>query len=285
MSESQNADATVPTPTSAPPAGAAEKPHAVPTWGSQSIFDRPDERKMGRSMVGSLLLHGALFFAIIIVMTVRKVETKVETPDKPDVVFLDDPGPGGGGGGSPTPAPAKALEVPKPVEPTPVPTPIPIPEPVPVPELTAPVMTNMANVLQAAGASNISLANLGGGGSGGGSGVGHGDGLGPGSGGGFGGGVHQPGNGCMSPQPIKRMDPKYTSDAMRAKLQGDVEVDAVVLENGMVGDVKITKSLDSQFGLDQEAVKAAKQWMFKPATCQGARVQMMVGLVIEFRLH
>jgi hypothetical protein len=30
---------------------------------------------------------------------------------------------------------------------------------------------------------------------------------------------------------------------------------------------------------------AAKQWLFKAATCQGVPVDMIVGLSIEFRLH
>jgi protein TonB len=146
-------------------------------------------------------------------------------------------------------------------------------------------MTNLANVLQAAGQSSISLAAYGGGGSGGGIGKGRGDGLGEGTGGGFGGGAHQPGNGCVNPQPIKSQDPKYTSEAMRAKLQGDVELDIVVLKNGTVGEVRISKSLDTQFGLDKEAIAAAKQWLFRPATCQRVPVDMIVGLSIEFRLH
>jgi protein TonB len=267
-------------------AGVVFTPKPVASWGSKSIFDRPDERYIGRSVLGSMLIHAGLFLAVILIMTVRQVETKPETTEKPDLVYLEQPGPGGGGGGSAAPAPAKALEIPKPkpaVES--VPTPVPVPQVVPEPVLTAPVMTNLANVLQASGQSSISLAAYGGGGSGGGIGKGRGDGLGEGTGGGFGGGAHQPGNGCVNPKPIKSQDPKYTSEAMRAKLQGDVDLDIVVLKNGTVGEVRITKSLDSQFGLDKEAIAAAKQWLFRPATCQSVPVDMIVGLSIEFRLH
>jgi periplasmic protein TonB len=288
MSEPQGSDTHIKFTGQVGSAKVAFTPKPVTAWGSQSsVFDRPDERYIGRSLAGSLLIHGALFLGLILFFAVRQVETKVETVDKPDLVYLEQPGPGGGGGGSPTPAPAKALEIPKPkaVEPTPVPTPVPIPVPVPEPVLTAPVMTNLANVLQAAGQSSISLAAYGGGGSGGGIGKGTGNGIGEGTGGGFGGGAYHPGNGCVNPSPIKSQDPKYTSDAMRAKLQGDVELDVVVLKNGTVGDVRVTKSLDTQFGLDKEAIAAAKQWVFRPATCQGARVDMLVTLSIEFRLH
>src|SRR5262249_42459540 len=42
----------------------------------------------------------------------------------------------------------------------------------------------------------------------------------------------RPGNGIKNPVPISRADPKYTQEARQAKIQGDVEVDAIVLANG-----------------------------------------------------
>jgi TonB family protein len=44
-------------------------------------------------------------------------------------------------------------------------------------------------------------------------------------------------------------------------------LDAVVLSDGTVGDdVKVIQSLDTKFGLDEQAVKASKQWRFRPGT-------------------
>jgi len=40
-------------------------------------------------------------------------------------------------------------------------------------------------------------------------------------------------------------------------------VDTVVLADGTVGDVTIAKSLDTVCGLDQQAMKAMRQWRFK----------------------
>jgi outer membrane biosynthesis protein TonB len=42
----------------------------------------------------------------------------------------------------------------------------------------------------------------------------------------------------------------YTSDAMKARVQGKVTVRVVVREDGTVGDVVVTKSLDAVHGLD-----------------------------------
>ena len=56
---------------------------------------------------------------------------------------------------------------------------------------------------------------------------------------------------------------------MRAKVQGSVWLECIVMPDGSVGDVKVTRSLDPIFGLDQEAIKAAKQWRFRPGHAPG----------------
>lgn len=95
-------------------------------------------------------------------------------------------------------------------------------------------------------------------------------------------------NGCTdrtSPTLQRQTEPSYTADAMRAKLQGVVELEAVIDKDGKVGDVGVMKSLDAQHGLDFEAVKCVKRWQFTPATCNGQPVPMLVALDISFRLH
>ncbi len=234
-------------------------------------------------MVASLAVHGAILLGIVGFGVHHVIEQQKHTPIKYDVVFLQQKGPGGGGGGSPKPAPPKKLEIPKPksVEPIPVPPP-PVPPP---PTLNAPVQTNLAQTLQASGSSSVSLSALGGGGSGGGIGSGRGNGLGEGSGGGTGGGVFEIGNGVSSPVPIRQQDPTYTSEAMRAKVQGEVHLEAVVQPNGLLTDIKIIKSLDRTYGLDQAAVEAAKKWLFRPGMKDGKAVPVHVQLILEFRLH
>ena len=121
-------------------------------------------------------------------------------------------------------------------------------------------------------------------GSGGGIGPGQGDGLGPGEGGGSGGGVYRVGNGVEAPRTLNSVRPAYTTEAMRAKIVGDVVVEAVVLPDGSVGDVTVIQSLDRVFGLDQEAVKAARQWRFLPGTRFGEPAAVLVTIILEFRL-
>jgi periplasmic protein TonB len=114
---------------------------------------------------------------------------------------------------------------------------------------------------------------------------GKGPGLGAGSGGGTGGGVYRPGSGVTSPELLKEVKPNYTADAMRAKVQGVVLLECVVLEDGSVGEVKILQSLDKTFGLDEEAVKAAKQWRFAPGRRFGKPVPVYVKIELGFTLR
>ena len=122
-------------------------------------------------------------------------------------------------------------------------------------------------------------------GSGTGSGPGRGSGLGPGEGGGTGGGVYRIGNGVVSPILVQEFKPGYTGEAMRAKIQGIVVLEAVVLPDGSVGNVQITRSLDPNFGLDQEAIKTVKKWRFRPGTRFGQPVPVLVEIELTFTLR
>jgi protein TonB len=105
--------------------------------------------------------------------------------------------------------------------------------------------------------------------------------------GGFGGDVFGPGDGATQPVLIREVKPHYTAQAMTAKLQGLVEMEAVVLADGSVdpASIRITRSLDSTFGLDQQAIVAVKQWRFRPGTFKGQPVAVRVGVELSFTLR
>ena len=76
--------------------------------------------------------------------------------------------------------------------------------------------------------------------------------------------VYEVSDGVSRPIPTKTPGPRYSADAMRAKIEGLIRVEAIVRPDGTVGDVKLVQPVDSQYGLDEEAVAAARQWVFKP---------------------
>lgn len=89
----------------------------------------------------------------------------------------------------------------------------------------------------------------------------------------------------VAPKVIWEAKPKYTPDAMRAKLQGRVKVQAVVMPDGTVGRARVMESLDKDLGLDDAALAAIKQWRFEPGKLKGEAVPVVVEMFLEFRLH
>jgi TonB family protein len=86
------------------------------------------------------------------------------------------------------------------------------------------------------------------------------------------------------PTPVSMPKPRYTADARRARIQGVVLLEAIVDEKGNVGEVRVSRSLDREFGLDDEAVATLKQWQFKPATKDGTTIPVLVEVEISFTL-
>jgi protein TonB len=94
--------------------------------------------------------------------------------------------------------------------------------------------------------------------------------------------VYRPGNGVTTPTVVTEVKPDYTDEAKRARIQGNVILDTVVNSDGSVTDVKVARSLDEMWGLDKQAVTAAKQWKFKPGMKDGKAVAVRV--MIEMTL-
>lgn len=253
---------------------------------ANSTFTRADGRPVGRAFGMSLLLHGLALVALMAVMAwvPQAVIEQAPVREKYDLIFVQAAGPAGGGGGSKgTPDPPRKLEMraelPKP------PAVVPAPLVTPPPSLVAPIQT-ASPILQTAGAlTGLGAAPSFGGGTGTGAGPGQGPGIGPGTGGGFGGGAAGPGSGALPPTLLRGPDPRYTAEAMRTKVQGVVTLEALVAPNGTVKDVRVVKSLDRLHGLDEEAMRTARQWLFRPATLKGQAVAYLVLIEMAFNLR
>jgi protein TonB len=101
----------------------------------------------------------------------------------------------------------------------------------------------------------------------------------------FGSGAYRAIDVTEQPTLVRQVGARYTPEAMRAGIQGEVLLDVVVAPDGSVGDVRIAKSLDRQFGLDDEAIKTVKQWVFKPGTLDGKAVPVVMQAIMVFRLR
>ena len=258
------------------------------------------------ALVVSFVAH-LLVFAILIWLGAHRrtapAAAFTKTTLQNDIVWLDAIGRGRGGGGSgdgsiEPPRPAKLegkdrLTVPvKKAEDMSQPNDT--PEPDRVENLAIPAVTlasaDMAMVGSVEGIPSADSLGKGAGGragsgSGKGDGSGVGDGLGPGFGGNTGGDSFRPGSGIDIPVPIASPKPEYTAQAMRAKVQGRVLLECIVEPDGTVARVRIVRSLDSIFGLDQEAIKAARSWRFRPGTRNGRPVPVLITIEMAFALR
>jgi TonB family protein len=181
--------------------------------------------------------------------------------------------------------------------------PEPLPQPVPVDQLVPPPDFTPAAVVSAVPSDHISAllgpnapipdADLGSGTKGAGgpgpSGNGPGTNGPPGQNGGLNGGPGGTGPGGMGVdvQVVALVTPKpaYTPKAMERHIEGEVALSCLVLATGRVGSCRITKSLDPNFGLDEEALKAAANFVFKPAQRKGQAVPVTVNIVLEFHMR
>jgi protein TonB len=87
------------------------------------------------------------------------------------------------------------------------------------------------------------------------------------------------------PQVIHDPRPGYTNQAMQAKVQGIVLLEAVVLPDGSVGPVRVSRSLDPRFGLDEEAVRTVRRWRFLPGMRGSKPVAVRVAIELTFTLR
>src|SRR5581483_490210 len=121
-----------------------------------------------------------------------------------------------------------------------------------------------------------------------GTGVGPGDGagVGPGKDSGFGGGL--PGGGAgpranITPAAlIWKIEPEYSDEARRAKVQGTVLLYLDVDADGKPSNILVRQGLG--LGLDEKAVEAVRQWKFRPGRQNGRAVTTSATVEVSFRL-
>jgi TonB family protein len=90
--------------------------------------------------------------------------------------------------------------------------------------------------------------------------------------------------GVSLPKVVRQVKPQYTQEAMQQRIEGTTLLECVVRADGAVADIRVIESLDSTYGLDEQAVKALRQWEFSPGTLDGKPVAVRVHVVMSFTL-
>ncbi|MEP6962649.1 MAG: M56 family metallopeptidase [Acidobacteriota bacterium] len=94
--------------------------------------------------------------------------------------------------------------------------------------------------------------------------------------------VYPIGGGVSAPAPIYTVQPIYTEEARRDKVQGDVLVTVLIDEAGIPDEITVVKGLGA--GLDEAAVEAVRLWRFKPGFKDGEAVRVKATISVSFKL-
>jgi TonB family protein len=98
-------------------------------------------------------------------------------------------------------------------------------------------------------------------------------------------GVYRAGDdGVTFPRAVQQVAPGYPIAAMRAGVHGVVRLETIVGADGSVQDVRVIQSLDPTYGLDAEAIRAAKAWRFEPGLKDGSPVPVALTIEMTFAI-
>lgn len=87
----------------------------------------------------------------------------------------------------------------------------------------------------------------------------------------------------IKPRIRSKPEPRYTEEARRAGVSGNVVVEAVLCATGKVTDVVVIKGLPE--GLSESAVRAARRIRFDPGKKDDEIVSVRVRVVYGFSLY
>src|SRR5688572_22228085 len=98
------------------------------------------------------------------------------------------------------------------------------------------------------------------------------------------GGPFQPvrvGGNIRQPAQVRRVNPVYPPDALEARVQGVVILEAVIGVDGRVDNARVLRSIPL---LDQAAIDAVQQWEYTPTLLNGAPVPVIMTVTVQFTL-
>ena len=89
--------------------------------------------------------------------------------------------------------------------------------------------------------------------------------------------------GGTAPKVRRQGRPFYSIEPLhQRKISGVVWIEAVVLPDGTVGSVRVTRPLDPD--LDQSAVATVRRWEFTPGMLNGSAVPVLIEVEMSFAI-
>lgn len=90
------------------------------------------------------------------------------------------------------------------------------------------------------------------------------------------------GRGVSAPHLISKVEPEYSEEARKARLNGSVTLYVIVRPSGHAAGIKVIRPLG--LGLDEKAIAAVEGWRFQPGEREGQPVSVAATIEVNFRL-
>jgi len=84
---------------------------------------------------------------------------------------------------------------------------------------------------------------------------------------------------------LKTVSPKYPPLALQMKIEGTIQVNALISETGDVINTRVIKRSSNVYGLDKASEEAVRKWKFKPAQKDGVNVKVWKQVSVVFKLE
>ena len=91
------------------------------------------------------------------------------------------------------------------------------------------------------------------------------------------------GNGVSAPVLKSFVAPAFSKEALAARYTSSNVLWLIITSKGKVTDVKVKRSVG--IGLDEAAVRAVRQWQFKPAEFKGKPVPVHIDITLHFNAN
>ena len=89
--------------------------------------------------------------------------------------------------------------------------------------------------------------------------------------------------GITAPEVIREVRPEYTPKLMQKQAEDDVLMDIVVGVDGTVQNARVLRGRYPE--MNDQALKAVRQWLFRPSQLKGAPVVVVAIVYLTFRLR
>jgi protein TonB len=80
---------------------------------------------------------------------------------------------------------------------------------------------------------------------------------------------------------LKKVQPRYPSQALQMRMEGSVQLQATIGKDGSISNLKI---MSGDALLARSAQDAVKQWKYKPYYLNGEPVEIQTQITINFKL-